>query len=105
MAANNQDELVRAFAMLSSLRKNVAEMNEVSEMYIQEFYSVLDRLEKTGISVSEFRIPSQTIYFVRARRYIDKRFLLTKLDALLGYFEIITSEKPRRIGFHPPEKQ
>ena len=32
-------------------------------------------------------------------KYVDKSFILMKLDAILGYFEIITSEKPRKIGF------
>jgi len=35
-------------------------------------------------------------------KYVDRAFMLTKLDAILSYFEIITSEKPRRIGFTKP---
>ena len=34
---------------------------------------------------------------------VNKTYFLTKIDAVLGYFEIIISEKPRKIGFSRPE--
>ncbi len=40
---------------------------------------------------------SETSY--SEEKYVERTYILTKLDAILGYFEIITSEKPRRIGF------
>ncbi len=117
MATNKQDTLARAYAMLSSLRKNIGSMKEYSilETYANEFHAVLDRLEDTGIDVSEFRIQDSLIKpRVRAswigeggrseksyseEKYVERSFILTKIDAILGYFEIITSEKPRSIGF------
>jgi len=36
---------------------------------------------------------------------VERSFMLLKLDAILDYFEIITSEKPRRIGFSAPDNQ
>jgi len=119
MAKNQQDELARAYAMLKSLRENIDRMTDyyVSETYIREFHTVLDRIESIGIDTSEFRIPDSELkhrdtaasMYVRGERispykpseeqYVDKSFILTKLDAILGYFEIITSEKPKRIGF------
>ena len=116
MAKNKQDELARAYAMLSSLRKNIGQMTKynVLETYVHEFHTVLDRLEKIGVEVSEFRIPNAVVkpsitaswfngssshHSYSAEKYVDKSLLLTKLDAILGYFEIITSEKPRKIGF------
>jgi hypothetical protein len=80
---------------------------------------VLDKLEKIGISVSEFRVsglevqPRVTMthfgsggaeHSYSDEKYVDKALILTKLDAILGYFEIITSEKPRKIGFRPHNK-
>ena len=123
MATNNQDALARALAMLKSLRKNIEQMtaSSVSETYVREFHAVLDRLESVGINVSEFRIPDSAVQPIIDRpitnvrgevrkhyskeKYVDKSFMLIKLDAILGYFEIITSEKPQRIGFHTPESQ
>lgn len=122
MVENKQDALIRAYAMLSSLRKNIEQLSRVEEKYVNEFHIVLDKLEKIDISVSEFRIsdseiapivtsistltfkdtPSGVTY--SDEKYVDKPYFLTKLDAILGYFEIITSEKPRKIGFRSPDK-
>jgi len=124
MTENKQDALARVYATLSSLRKNIGEIKEysVSERYVREFHAVLDRLEGTGIDVSEFRIPDSELkhhdavasmyvggerispYKPSEEKYVDKSFILIKLDAILGYFEITMSEKPRQIGFPKPEK-
>ena len=119
MAENKQDILARAFMTLSALRKNVGEITYgVEEKYVREFHTVLDRLEAIGIDVSEFRVPISEVKKVARggsyltgetwysdEKYVDKPYFLTKLDAILGYFEIITSEKPRRIGFSPPDNR
>lgn len=121
MEENKQDKLARAYAMLSSLRKNIDQMTTlVPEAYVNEFHSVLTKLEGIGINVCEFRIPDSEVkpqesttasMYVEGKKiwggekiyseekYVDRPFILTKLDAILDYFEIITSEKPRKIGF------
>lgn len=116
MVENKQDKLARAYATLSSLRKNIGEMVDylVLERYVQEFHAVLGRIEGIGIDVSEFRIPDPEVkpritaswlegdvskHSYSGENYVDKSFILTKIDAILGYFEILTSEKPKRIGF------
>ena len=117
MTKDNQDTLARAYATLKSLRNNIAEMTTVRDTYVNEFHSVLIRLQSIGIGVSEFWIPNsevapivqsiQTLTFdnrpsgptYSEEKYVDKPYILTKIDAILGYFEIITAEKPRRIGF------
>lgn len=117
---NKQDTLARAYAMLSSLRKNIDQMttNNVPETYVHEFHAVLDRLEGIGKDVSEFRIPDSkiaprvtaihTLTFPDSpkggadyskEKYVDKSLILTKLDAILSYFEIITSKEPRKMGY------
>lgn len=117
MAKNNQDVLARAYATLKSLRTNIAEMTltYVEETYVNEFHIVLTGLQGIGIDVSEFRIPSSVVKpritsthmgggrSYSDEKYVDKAYILTKLDAILGYFEIITSEKPRGIGFKKGE--
>jgi hypothetical protein len=118
MANDKQDELARAYAMLSSLRKNVAQIDAVSERYVREFHSALDKLGGVEIDTYEFRIPYSELQpkiTSRSRggngverisyskeKYVEKAYLLTKIDAVLGYFKIITSEKPRRMGFSKP---
>ena len=110
MEENKQDKLARAYATLKSLRNNIAEMTNVTELYVNELHTVLIRLQGIGMDVSEFFIPDSAVKpritvmtsngpRYSDEKYVDKYFILTKLDAILGYFEIITSEKPRRIGF------
>jgi len=125
MTKDKQDKLARAYATLSSLRKNIEQMTTlVPETYVNEFHSVLTKLEGIGIDVSEFWIPDSevaprvtTIHSLTFKnspkggadyskeKYVNKSFILTKLDAILGYFEIITSEKPRKIGYRTPDTQ
>lgn len=120
MTKNKEDVLARAFATLSSLRKNIDQRTaySVKETYVREFHAVLDKLEGVEIDVTEFRIPdSQVTPRVQIwnygggrdsyskEKYVERVLILTKLDAILGYFEIITSGKPRRIGYHTPDKR
>ena len=98
--------------------------NDVPETYVCEFHVVLTKLEGIGKDVSEFRIPDseiaprvtaiRTLTFADSpksradyskEKYVDKLLVLTKLDALLGYFEIITSEKPGKMGFRTPHNE
>ena len=121
MEQEKQDTLARAYATLKALRNNIDKMKEYSvpEKYFDEFLNVLAKLEGVGIETAEFRVPDSEVKpkVISAapvnnssgmavgiprysdEKYVDKSFILTKLDAILGYFEIITSEKPRRIGF------
>ena len=113
MATNEQDILARAYAMLSALRKNIEQVpSPVPEKYVLEYDKVLNRLEGIGINVTEFRVPdSQVIRKLLSiniltgkkkyseQNYVERPFVLTKLDAILGYFEITTSDKPIRIDF------
>ena len=123
MATNNQDIFTRAYTMLTSLRTNIDKMTAlIPETYVHEFHVVLDKLESIGKDVAEFRIPDSEVkpkvtgvsavsyigggeshVSYSGEKYVDQSFILTKLDAILGYFEIITSKKPRRIGFSPPD--
>ena len=117
MEENKQDKIARAYATLLSLRNNIAEMTNVTELYVNELHTVLIRLQGIGMDVSEFFIPDSELkhrdtaaimyrggerispYKPSDEKYVDKYFILTKLDAILGYFEITTAEKPKRIGF------
>jgi len=123
MTKNDQDILARAYAMLSALRQNISQIKDyrVEEKYVDEFHNVLNKLESVGIETAEFRIPDSLVKpILRAswidgdgtsrdryseEKYIERSFILTKIDAVLGYFEIITSEKPRRIGFRKPDTE
>ena len=117
MTKNSQDEIARASAMLSSLRKNIDQIVAIPENYVREYHFILDKSEdSTGITLLEFRVPDSEISprlmsvdpsgrHYSEEKYVARAFMLTKMDAVLGYFEIITSEKPRKIGFTKPDEQ
>lgn len=121
MAKNSQDELARAYAILSALRKNIDKMTEYSieEKYVKEFHNVLDKLESVGIETADFRIPDSMVkpkitsswmeggishHRYSDEKYVERTFILTKIDAILGYFEFKTSDKPKKMGFHKAEE-
>lgn len=106
------DAFARAYALLSSLQQNLNKMTDysVEETYVNEYHSILDRIEETGIDVSEFRVPDSEIkprvtaaweggQSYSEEKYVKRVFLLTKAEAILGYFNIITKEPPPKIGF------
>jgi hypothetical protein len=110
-----QDIIIRAYARLKGLRSNVDKLSLVEETYANESHSILDTLEKTGINTTEFRVPiaeikpritsvSRSGKHYSDEKYVPKVLLLAKLDAILNYFEIITSDKPKKIGFTPPNE-
>lgn len=117
MAENDQaDALVRAYSRLVSLRDvlNGLTVGHVAQSYIDEFHGALDRLKGVGVDVEEFRVtpaaiqrPGSSSYMggaaaFRATRgdpYVDRALLLSKLGAVIGYFEMSTSEPKRPIGF------
>ena len=115
MNNSNQDTLARAYGLLQGLRNNVATLSWVEQTYVKEYHSVLDMLEEIGINTTDFRVPdSEVKHRVRVSspertvysddRYVPNALLLAKLDAILVYFEIITSEKPKKMGFRLPDK-
>lgn len=101
VSADSKDIQMRVLTKLSSLRKNVGELGTVvEEMYVHEFHASLDRLESLGIDVSEFRIPDSALFTkvlssvwidgvahpsYSREKYVEQAFLLTKLDAFIGY--------------------
>lgn len=117
MADDKQDELIRAYARLSALRKNISEMkeNNIEEIYVLEYHGVLDKLLSIGRDVAEFRVSDSSVKPIississnvygetrvkySTEKYVKRALLLMKLDAVLGYFEITMAEKPKNIGF------
>lgn len=108
MTKNNQDELIRAYAALSSLRKNIGAMklDIVSDTYINEYHSILEKIKNIGIEVIDFYIPNslrQDYTFHPGEKHVERTYFLLKIDAVLGYFEIITSPELKKIGFRKQE--
>ncbi len=117
MTTDNQDVLARAYATLVALRNNTEKINYgIQEKYVREYHAILERLEGIGHTLTEFRIPREEVgprvtsvdmsggRTYTQENYVDKIYFLTKIDALLGYFDLISSERPRKIGFRAPDR-
>jgi hypothetical protein len=97
------NELYKSLTILTALKSNVASIKwSVDEKYVKEFRSVLGKLKGIGIQVDDFEVPNseikprQTSYnCMRSQstysreKYIDKHFLLTKMDSVLNYLNLI----------------
>lgn len=122
----DQDKILRAYTRLKSLKDNLPQTYDVHEKYIQEYHEIVDLLtEETGNSLNEFKVPDKELerkitsmwpsipYTGQkaGKRYSKERrcerdVLLTKLDALLSYFEFkYLSERRTEIGFKTPNKE
>ena len=107
MGKDDPDVIARALAALRALRDNVAQLGTVGEVYVTEYHDTLDMLEGIGIDTAQFRVPASQVQFypIGTAKFVPKHLLLTKLDTVLNYFQIIASEKPKKIGFSSPSKQ
>jgi predicted DNA-binding protein (UPF0278 family) len=108
MNTDFQDELARAYARLSSLQQNLNKVKEsiISETYINEYHTILNKLKNIGFEVSDFYIPTTVIKEYRdytEEKDVEKTYFLIKIDAVLNYFHIVTSPEPKKIGFKKPE--
>ena len=88
------DERERAIVSLRAI-KDVLQYNlfDVKIPLVAEYHSALDKLEKTGIDVSDFRIPDSwiqghdipSIYSALFGPRVRRELFLIKLDAILQY--------------------
>ncbi len=125
MEENTQDTILRAYTNLMSLRTTLESIKKekVEEKYVIEYHIALDKLNKLGFNISEYYIASsevkpivtsiRTLSFSNEpagpkyskEKYVDKDFLLMKLNSIIGYFEITNSKQEKHIGFNTTKKQ
>ena len=118
------EQLIKVYARLTSLKNNLPTGYSIKEKYIKEYHEIISIIEKLmEITLDEFKVPENEIqYEVRSSwpsipslgqkagktyskdRYCERAFLMSKLDALLSYFQIkYLSKEKHEIGFMPPE--
>jgi hypothetical protein len=125
--SSEQDTLIRSYTILASLQKNVKDGEfpfGVEENFVKEYHNVLDKLSNAGIELLEFRIPESEFHSISSggirvtipgqksgeqayskEKYVNKDYFLMKCEAVLNYFEIITSPEPKTMGFRKPEEK
>ncbi|MCJ7791372.1 MAG: hypothetical protein MUP49_03015 [Dehalococcoidia bacterium] len=88
------DERELAINSLRAIKESLEyNMSDVKIPLVAEYHSALDKLEKTGIDVSDFRIPDSwiqgpdipSIYSALFGPRVRRELFLIKLDAILQY--------------------
>ena len=63
---NDGDQILRAYAVITSIRANVPERHEVEARWVNEFNAAIAKLETSlGIDLQEFKVPQDAL-----KRYV-----------------------------------
>jgi len=112
---SDDDQILRAYATITSIRANVPERHEVEERWVKEFNMAIAKLEKSlGIDPEEFKVPQDALKrFVASCNsmtndvtyleglWCERAILMQKLDSVLVYFTGLQDQEDNKIGFHP----
>jgi hypothetical protein len=112
---NDDDQILRAYAAITSIRANVPERHEVEERWVNEFNVAIEKLEKSlGIDLQEFKVPQDALKrFVASCNsltsdvtyleglWCERAILMQKLDSVLVYFTGLEDRDDKKIGFRP----
>ena len=115
---NDDDQILRAYAAITSIRANVPERHEIEERWVIEFNNAIEKLEKSlGIDLQEFKVPRDALKrFVAScnsmtndvtyleGQWCERAILMQKLDSVLVYFTGLQDREENKIGFHPFNK-
>jgi hypothetical protein len=105
------DEIMRAFALISSIKTNIPDSYVVNKDWVIEYHNALDKVEKAiGKSLFEFKVPEKNIersfhpsnLSTGEGTYslcCDRSILLQKVDAVLTYLQLLLKPVDRKIGF------
>ena len=123
----NQDNIIRAYARLVALKDHLPKDGwGIKEGYINDYHQIIGILSKEiESSLDEFKIPNGEInYKVTSfwpddpdtgerggqthtdERYCERALFLSKIDAILSYFQIVylsKGEEKKKIGFQSPD--
>jgi len=113
------DKILRAYTRLVALKENLLSRHDIHEKYIKDYHEIVDVLSSEAhTSLGEFRIPAHEIKpiltggnyltgekFYSKDNYCERTLFLSKLDALLSYFQIkYLSKEKQEIGFKSSKK-
>ena len=112
---HDDDQILRAYAAITSIRANVPERHEIEERWVKEFNTAIAKLEKSlDVDLQEFTVPQDAL-----KRYVascnsltndvtyleglwcERAILMQKLDSVLVYFTGLQDGEDNKIGFRP----
>jgi hypothetical protein len=107
------DQMLRSYAIISSLRTNLPNEYEVDEGWVRQFNNALGKIEASlGKDLQEFKVPEDALcrsvassnYLTGQVHYREglwcrREVLLHKIDSVLTYFTGLQGGQDRQIGF------
>ena len=112
---SDDDQILRAYATITSMKANVPERPQIEERWVIEFNTAIEKLEKSlSIDLQEFKVPQDALKrFVASCNsltndvtylegiWCERAILMQKLDSVLVYFTGLQDREDIKIGFHP----
>jgi hypothetical protein len=112
---SDDDQILRAYATITSMKANVPERPQIEERWVIEFNGAIEKLEKSlSIDLQEFKVPQDALKrFVASCNsltndvtylegiWCERAILMQKLDSVLVYFTGLQDREDNKIGFHP----
>ncbi len=112
---SDDDQILRAYAAITSIRANVPERPQIEERWVNEFNAAIEKLEKSmDIDLQEFKVPQDALKrFIASCNsmtndvtyleglWCERAILMQKLDSVLVYFTGLQDREDNTIGFHP----
>ena len=110
---SNGDQILRAHAIITSLRTNLSNDDEVEQAWVKEFNGALGKVEAAlNMDLEEFKVAQDSLYrSVATSNYVTgnvnyreglwcrRETLLHKIDSVLAYFTGLQGGQDRHIGF------
>ena len=102
---DKQNNIKKSYAFLISLKETIPSDSLIHERFANTYNEQVERLIKLGFDdLEEFKIPSHEIKHSQIatnmfseERFVDRNFLLMKINAILNFFSVSTEDK--QIGF------
>lgn len=115
---SDDDQILRAYATITSMRINVPARPQIEERWVIEFNTAIEKLEKSLDSdLQEFKVPQDALKrFVASCNnltnevtyleglWCERPILMQKIDSVLAYFTGMQDREDNKIGFHPFNK-
>ena len=112
---SNDDQILRAYAAITSMRANVPDRPQIEERWVKEFNAAIEKLEKSlDIDLQEFKVPQDALKrFIASCNsltndvtyleglWCERAILMQKLDSVLMYFTGLQDRDDNKIGFQP----
>lgn len=102
---NKQNDIKKSYSYLVSLKETLPDNDPIHERFANTYNDQIGRLISLGFNdLEEFKVPSHEIKHSQMsgtmfskEKYVDRNFLLMKINAILNFFTVSSEDK--EIGF------